>query len=232
MSMIVNVLKNVLEKRRIIGRYSIQELLYRIALEQELQHFENRDKGPIVSVSVTDLVACSQRYHFVRRYPEIKIQMNYNPILVLGRILHVGLETIIRSQWHDVETEKPIEKIISLDDGRVIRVAGVVDAYVPGESLVIEFKTSRADHELPLQHHVLQLKIYMNMLQAEHGLLFYINPDRISEYAIDNSIDDWQLQALVNETLNNQRHPRYDWECNYCPYSIMCPYKKLNKYKR
>lgn len=227
------LLRSVLA-RRSPASYSVQELLYRTALQQELRHFENRDKGPIPSVSVTDLVGCSNRYHLSRKYPEMKIQMNYMPILVLGRILHAGLESIIKEHWTDVELEMPVEKIISLDDGRVVRVAGIVDAYIPDESMIIEFKTSKADHDLPLQHHVLQLQIYMNILEAEKGLLFYINPDRIAEYSIDKALDDWELQQLVNETLNNTKHPRWgEWECSYCIFNIMCPFKKQNnKWRR
>ena len=230
---ILEQLRQVLGKKQRIS-YSVQQLLYRLSLEQDLRHFENRDKSPIPSVSVTDLVSCSMRYHLVRMYPELKFQMNYHPTLILGRLLHVGLDAVLREYWRDAEFEKPIEKIISLDDGRVVRIAGIVDAYLPDESLVVEFKTSRADHDLPLQHHVLQLQIYMNILEAEKGLLFYINPDRIAEYSIDKALDDWELQQLVNETLGNTKHPRWgEWECSYCIFNIMCPFKKQNnKWRR
>ena len=234
MSMIVNVLRNALEKKRYTGRYSIQELLYRIALEQDLQHLEDRSQYNMVSISVTDLVACSHRYRLSMKYPELKIQGNYSPTLILGRVLHTGIESIVKKYWENARIEAPLEKIIMLDDARAVRIAGVADIVVEGDNgkIIIEIKTSRGDHETPLEHHVKQLQIYMNLSGAAKGILFYINPDRIAEYEVNEPLTDSELAQLVLETLLDKKHPRYDWECNYCPYSIMCPYKKINKYKR
>jgi len=229
---ILESLRSALARRSVVS-YSVQELLYRLALQDEISHLVRRDRGPVPCVWVTDLVGCSNRYHLARRYPELKIQLNYSPLLVMGRVLHIGLERILEEKWPGVQLEKPVEKTISLDDGRIVKITGMIDAYIPEEGLIIEFKTSRADHDLPLQHHVLQLQIYMNMLRAERGLLFYINPDRIAEYPVTKPIDDWQLQQLVQETLNNEKHPRWgDWECSYCIFNIMCPFKKQNNWWR
>jgi hypothetical protein len=31
------------------------------------------------------------------------------------------------------------------------------------------------------------------------------------------------VYLLVLLILNNKKHPRYSWECQYCPFSMMCP---------
>jgi len=33
------------------------------------------------------------------------------------------------------------------------------------------------------------------------------------------------IDELVRETINDVVHPRWDWECRYCVYSRMCPYR-------
>ncbi len=229
---ILNVLKELLSSKPVLtpDNFSLRDLLIKLALEEDMQHYEHRDKRAL-SISVSDLVYCSNKYRLGLKYPELKIAQNYYPTLILGRILHRGIEEVIKDRFHDfVVTELPIEKSITVDiDGltRVVRVSGRVDALM-NNYVVIEIKTSRADHELPLPHHVLQLRIYMNLLDKTKGLLFYINPDRIAEYWINEPLSDEELQRLVIETLENTKHPRWPWECNYCPFNIICPHKRIS----
>ena len=230
------VLKELIESKPAVSpdSLSVRDLLLRAALEEDLQHFEHRDSG-VVSVSVTDLVYCSEKYFMQMKYPELKIAQNHYPMLIMGRVLHRGLQEILTEYLHDfVEVEVPVEKSINIElNGlpQIVRVSGRVDALLKDDT-VIEFKTSRADHELPLEHHVLQLRIYMNITGRNRGILFYINPDRIAEYTITKPLDDNELQQLITETLANKKHPRWSWECSYCPYNILCPHKVLQNRRR
>ncbi len=213
---------------------SVQELIYRLNEEDYLSHLQGLGSKSIPTVSVSDLVYCSHRAYLSRRYPLVHAANNmYNSSGSLGRLVHLGLETLLKRYW-DVETEVHVEKIVTLDDGRAVKVVGRIDALrrIEDTIVVYEFKSSRGDHELPLEQHRLQLQIYMNIVGSTLGILFYINPDRIAEYTITEPLSDEKLKQLVMETLADERHPRYEWECRYCPFSMMCMYKRINHYPK
>ena len=232
---IIEVIKSILRSKPSVSpdNFSVRDLLLQITLEDALQHLEGREG---LTVSVTDLTSCSQKYHFRLKYPELLITQSYYPALINGRVMHRGIQEILLDRFFDfIQVEVPVEKSLNIpgSDGmpRIVKVSGRVDALLADDT-VIEFKTSRSDHETPLEHHVLQLRIYLNMTGRRRGLLVYLTPERITEYWITNPLSDEELQQLVRETLNNERHPRWSWECSYCPFSIICPHKKINTTKR
>jgi CRISPR/Cas system-associated exonuclease Cas4 (RecB family) len=97
--------------------------------------------------------------------------------------------------------------------------------------VVYEIKTSRSDVGLPYEHRLLQLRIYMNMVNATKGVVFYLTPDRVAEFFVTNPVSDEELKELVEEFLEFL-DPKYDWECSYCVYSTICPLKKTVNVKR
>ncbi|MBW2675537.1 MAG: PD-(D/E)XK nuclease family protein, partial [Deltaproteobacteria bacterium] len=116
---------------------------------------------------------------------------------------------------------------------REVLITGRIDvlAYRGNEKIVYEIKTARSDVGIPHQHHIEQLRIYMNMVNAQKGILLYITPDRVTEYYVTNPMSDEELVKLVEEFLKFNG-PRYEWECNYCVYSVICPLKKTNTMRR
>ena len=53
----------------------------------------------------------------------------------------------------------------------------------------------------------------------------YIGPPAPQNYGAQ-PISDPELKILIQETINNTKHPRYPWECSYCSFSTLCPYKQ------
>ncbi len=175
-------------------------------------------------VYVTDLVSCSQKRVFRLEMPLAAFR--FEPPLLLGDLVHLGLERLLEEEgWvAEVEVEKRVEV-----DGRVYTLRGRADAVLFDENgvrHVVEIKTARSI-ERPLEHHILQLQIYMELLGAEGGSIVYVTPDKILEFEVPRRSVD--VERLVAETVRNEARPRFDWECRYCPFRRFCPYARLEE---
>lgn len=190
--------------------------LYRRALEEYRKHFEDSINPKIVFV--TDLVTCSQKRVFRRQYPELAFR--FEPVFVLGEMVHIGIENVLKDYGFQVEVE--IKRDIKVDNEKYT-VKGRVDAV--NQDIIVEIKTARTDASIPHEHHLMQLQIYLNLLNRNNGVLIYVTPDRIAEIMIKRELIS--IENLVKETVENTIHPRWDWECKYCIYSKMCPYKQI-----
>ncbi len=180
----------------------VMEKLYRRVLSDYREHFKDATNPNIVYV--TDMVSCSQKREFRIRYPELMFK--FEPAHILGDMVHIGIEGFLKEEGFQVEVE--FEKEISIDN-REVKIKGRVDAL--NENYVVEIKTARSDLGIPHDHHLMQLQIYLNILNREKGILIYITPDRIAEFSIEKTPID--LEKLVKETIENIKHPRYSWEC-------------------
>ncbi len=89
-----------------------------------------------------------------------------------GSLIHESIERILIEELN-AEVEVPVTKELTID-GEVYKLVGRVDA--KKDNVIIEIKTSKTDVGIPKEEHVLQLRIYVNMLNAEHGILLYITP--------------------------------------------------------
>lgn len=195
--------------------YSIIDILYEWVLKEQLKKLpESRDPRIIY---VTDLVGCSHKYHLRKKYPELTL--SFEPAAILGDIVHTGLGRLLAEKGFEVELEVSREIVV---DGEQYLLKGRVDAFKRDEGLVVEVKTSRTAINLPRDHHVKQLRIYLQLLGAEKGLLIYITPDKLVEYPIEyQPVDiEEEVKAIINDTV----HPRYQWECKYCVYRKLCSY--------
>jgi len=189
---------------------TIVKKLYERVLEEHRKRLEDMVNPKIVYV--TDLVSCSQKRAFRIMYPELTFK--FDPTLLLGELVHIGLEEILKE--HGFECEKDFSKTIS---GYEVR--GRVDAI--NDKCIVEIKTARSDKGLPHEHHIAQLQIYLNMLERDVGILVYVTPDRIAEYVVNR--DNIDVETLLKQTVENIKHPRYEWECRYCIFSKICPYR-------
>ncbi len=212
----------------------VTDLLYQAQIKEFDEHFERVRSSRVPVVWVSALVLCPMKWRLMLRYPEIA-RACFRGSFVLGKLAHVGLQrflmecaTMLGFEW--IECEVPVEKSVALSDGSVAIVSGRIDALARknGERIVIEFKTARSDRGLPHQHHVEQLRIYMNMVNASRGILLYVTPDRVAEYEYDEPMNNEELAQLVESFIKAEKAPRFDWECNYCLYAPLCPRKIVN----
>ena len=215
----------------------IQEVLYKLQLRDFEEHSVSGDNV----VHVSALVQCPLKWFFAAKYPELARAQQFQGYMILGKLVHLGLQGTVEKFMSEfgfrrVSVEVPLEKRINVDGPAnlptIITVKGRADILAEtfdGEKVIVEIKTARGDYNMPSPHHVLQLRTYMNMANISKGILLYITPDRIAEYTVNNPLSDHELQKLITEFMQ-RKAPRYDWECQYyCPYAVLCPYKKTNR---
>jgi CRISPR-associated exonuclease Cas4 len=189
----------------------IIEIIAEWRLKELEKHKKLREAG---GLEVTDLIRCPLKRSFEEKYPELYRAMAYTPATILGSLVHLGLEHLLSFELN-AEIEVKGEKHIG-----EYKIIGRIDAKLG--KVGIEIKTSRADIEIPYEHHVLQAKIYNWLFELEKTILVYITPDRITEYVVEDRIDEEEILKLIVD----KKAPRYDWECRYCSFSILCPSRK------
>ncbi|MEM4527799.1 MAG: CRISPR-associated protein Cas4 [Desulfurococcaceae archaeon] len=198
----------------------IVELIYRKLVDEQISRMDEIRDPHIVYV--TDLVTCTHKFHLRKSYPELTII--FEPSAVLGTLLHKGLEAFLSEKGF--ESEVDIESRIVVD-GNEYLLKGRVDALNKGKRVVVEIKTARIAKNLPREHHIKQLNIYLNMIGYDRGVLIYFTPNRIVEHPVSREFVD--LEHLVREVVYDTRHPRYEWECNYCVFRKLCIYVTTSK---
>jgi len=182
---------------------------------------KNHEKKDSNTIYVTDLLYCPLKPRLREQFKELTLAEAYNPSTLQGSLIHESVERILIEELN-AEVEVPVTKEITIN-GEVYKLVGRIDA--KKDNVIIEIKTSKTDVGIPKEEHVLQLRIYVNMLNAEHGILLYITPDRITEFYVDTGISDDKLIELVQDYVYTRRIPRHDWECKYCVYAKVCPHK-------
>jgi len=188
-------------------------------------------------VWVTDLTSCRLKEEFSRKYPELEMAELFNPVTVTGTLVHYGLEYLFSKMFGGdyqvhVEPEASLEVAVGGQTGfppvepvspRTVTVKGRIDVILErgGERVGVEIKTARSDLSLPHEHHVDQVKIYNTIFNLSKSYLIYVTPDRISQYAVDKAMPVSEIARRVVDGAA----PRYHWECQYCPFAVLCPRK-------
>ncbi len=186
-------------------------MITEIVISWRLRELEKHERN---GIWVTDLIRCPLKKEFEEKYPELHKATVFTPNTILGSLVHVGLESILSSELN-AEVEVKAERQIGEH-----RIVGRIDAIVG--RVGVEIKTSRADIEIPYEHHVLQAKIYNWLYDLEKTVLVYITPDRFTEYYVEDRASEEEILRLIVD----KRAPRYDWECRYCHFSVICPNKR------
>jgi len=185
-------------------------------MNEKYKHEHLADK-----VHVHDLVRCKHKSELEVLFPEGSYKLS--PVLFLGEAVDEFVKNLVMDYREKlfkdlVSTTSEVEKKISIN-GREITIIGRPDIIM--EDSVIEVKYSRTPEDKPLEHHIAQLKLYMYLTNKKKGILVYFTPRGLREFIIEEEIDEEYVQELVN----NWKTPRYDWECQYCNYREICPYR-------
>ncbi|RLF13798.1 MAG: CRISPR-associated protein Cas4 [Thermoprotei archaeon] len=202
----------------------LQEILYEYRRRELEKHRRETDV-----YWITDLCRCPMKRIYELRYPEILLQDIFSPNFILGDVLHIGLEELLKRSSeeglidYDVEAEVEKERRINVD-GKEIVIRGRLDLLLKKnkELIGIEIKSSRSDSGIPHEHHILQCRLYSWLFELSKVILIYITPDRIAEY----EITEGATEEMVVNLIKDSKAPRWSWECRYCRFSVMCPYKK------
>lgn len=198
----------------------IVKLIYELNREERERHV----RKPNV-YWVTDLVRCSLKRDYEIKYPELSLREVFIPFHISGSLIHRGLQEILKERFGDsVETEVEYFKELSLHDGSKVVVKGRADVIISSDDgrVGVEIKTSRSDMNIPHEQHLEQVMIYNWLMDLKYSLLVYITPERVAQYTV---FERFSESEVINRVVSTAL-PRYVWECSYCVYSVLCPYKK------
>lgn len=204
-------------------RLDLINLLYAASREEKKRHPRKPD-----TYWVTDLVRCALKREYELRYPELVEKDVFTPVFILGTLVHRGLQELLKSVIGEgVLTEVEGNREVVLPDGRKAMIEGRADVVVKmGDELIgVEIKTARSDYDLPKLQHVDQARIYNWLFNLEQTVLVYVTPERITQYPVSERVNEDE----VVDRMTSRKIPRYEWECKFCSYSVMCPYKTSSK---
>ncbi|MET1159915.1 MAG: CRISPR-associated protein Cas4 [Thermoprotei archaeon] len=195
-------------------------ILYKHYMKEELERLDEA-KDPRV-IYVTDLVACTHKFKLRKIYPELTFR--FEPAAIIGNLIHEGLGQILVSEGYDIEYS--IEEEFEIDGQKYI-IKGRVDAYHKDKGIVVEIKSGRDTSNKPLPHHIQQLQVYLNILNANTGILVYITPEGFLEYSINK--EKMNIKSMVRALVRDEIHPKWEWECRYCIFRKICSYSLVQR---
>jgi len=197
--------------------------------EERKEKFENlRMLNPYAEVlRVHWLVYCPQKvnYDFDGRYEALRESQKFNPRLLIGNLVHLAIQNLAKIAYEEISVENMYQKtIVDQERGNKYIIAGFPD--ILSEDEVYEIKYANGDSNLPFEHHVLQTQLYMWLTGRRLGRLIYITPKRVTEITVNQELTDNDVLELIDQLKWRDPIPRYDWECQYCPYNVICPKKR------
>ncbi len=193
-------------------------------IERDILHrlLEGVDRDERV-VYVTELVGCTLKPRLRRLAPMLAATVSFEPPVLIGSLVHAAVERIARSESSNVETEVEVSREVNgvLVKGRVDLLMRRDDGSIEE---IVELKFTRRAPQQPKPHHVMQVRVYAEMLGCEDCRLYvaYLAPDRLAVYEV-RRLNEPLLEPLVRDYLENTYAPRWDWECRYCPFRRICP---------
>jgi CRISPR-associated exonuclease Cas4 len=159
---------------------------------------------------VHELCECSEKRKMRLRFPEIERAITYNPKFALGQLVEEALKHRFQNRGENVYMKE-------LNGNYVI--SGMVDIIDPETKTPIEIKYQTSLQKSPHEHHILQIKAYLWLLNAKQGEIIYLSPEGLKTYTVSEPLTDEEVKALIKE----EKSPRWpEWECQYCPYLQFC----------
>jgi len=171
-----------------------------------------RRKGKIL-LFVHELCECSNKRKMRQRFPEIERAETYNPRFLVGELIEEALKKKFKSEGDNVYTKE-----LNIN-GKIYVISGMIDIIDPETKIPIEVKYQTFLQGKPYEHHVLQLRLYMWLVNVKRGELLYVSPEGIKFFIIQKPLTDKEVIKLMEK----EKSPRWpEWECCYCPYQQFC----------
>lgn len=184
--------------------------------------FDIRPRESLSEIYVTEAVWCLRKAFFNLRF-------NANPIVtspdaIVGKLLHLSLPKVLKDVLGSAEYEVPCSH--PLKEGFVLK--GRADAVT--EYRVFEFKFSSPYSEA-IPFYCAQANAYAVMLEKIGWSLVTIDKRTFDVKVLEADIDKTGFQSVVKraetviDCLKEDRvppGPEFNWECNNCPYNIIC----------
>lgn len=181
---------------------------------------------PPYSASVTTILRCYTRVRNDLKYGRVD-PLPYSPNMIMGLIFDFACKVALQGY-----PPPELYRVKRLKEEDVFLIHADPDALVDGEIIELKY-TSMPFDKLPLEHHELQLKMYMNILSGR-GRLVYLTPSGVREYLYEENeaLSDYEILKIAKEFFVEKKSPRYEWECGYCPYKTICPLSKFPKQEK
>ncbi len=210
------------ERNESIGEEFIKELANHIISKYHERHEKLRKKlnsGVDHFYFVHELCQCRRKERMRTLYPELYAAQVYEPAIMLGELVHLGVETLTHSEKEVVKV-KDIKTSIG-----TARIAGTIDIYYPEEGVAVDVKYVRKlKANAIMEHHKLQVSLYAWLANAKYGEIWYITPEGIRTYGPIKPANENTAKHLI-EYPKTPMWPK--WECKYCPYTKICPENRV-----
>jgi CRISPR-associated protein Cas4 len=170
---------------------------------------------------VHELCECSEKRKMRLRFPEIEKATTYNPRFALGQLVEDALKHRFQNEGENIYMRE-----LEMNDGTYV-ISGMIDIIDPGTKTPIEIKYQTSLQKSLQEHHILQMRAYLWLLNAKRGEIIYVSPEGLKIYIVSEPLTDEEVKALIKE----EKSPRWpEWECQYCPYQQFCG-KSITKHK-
>ena len=209
-------------RRTNLGDLFIRSLADHIIVKYHKRHEKLREElseGVDYVYFVHELCECAKKRGMRELYPELNTSHAYEPAIMLGELVHLGVESLTHSEKEVVKFRDVETKI------GTVRVAGTIDIYYPEENTVVDIKYARKlGNNMPLKRHKLQVSLYAWLANAKYGEIWYITPEGIRTYGLIKPANEATAKHLI-EYPKTPMWPK--WECKYCPYTKICPENRV-----
>ena len=175
---------------------------------------------------VHELVACKFKSELVREIPELSTPLK--PPIFIGEAIDDFMKQLFLNdkelQKMTITAEGIYEKEVNVE-GKEIKIVGKPDIVL--NDTIIEIKYTQFPDELPRDHHVKQVKLYLFLTGCKKGKLVYVTNRGFKEFDVNEPFTEEELA----EYIKTWSSPRYEWECTYCNYKQICPHYKITTEK-
>ena len=204
-------------RRTNLGDLFIRSLADHIIVKYHKRHEKLREElseGVDYVYFVHELCECAKKRGMRELYPELNTSHAYEPAIMLGELVHLGVESLTYSEKEVVKFRDVETKI------GTVRVAGTIDIYHPESETVLEVKYARKlDSDTPLEHHKLQASLYAWLANAKTAEIWYITPEGMKMHGKIEPASRDEVETLITDG----KAPMWPkWECKYCQYVKVC----------
>jgi len=163
---------------------------------------------------VHEVSQCRRKAMLLRRFRELREIAWSNPAISLGELIHRGVSDIAH-----LAKGEPVHRAVPMGRENVFLI-GIPDLVDESGYRVVEVKTAAWLKELPNPHHVMQLALYLWILDFPEGEIWDLARNGLTAFTISASFEDEDVAELIAGWPS----PRWEWECEgYCAVRVLCP---------